>query len=211
MSLLHALQTATTRFDVPWRHWEIDGALSDEMIAEVAAADVPHGPRAYDGTRAADKGGQGVDALLRCFVTPENIDQFPASRGLVDELLAPDTVRYIQNLIQRVVAGHYLRFEIIVDTDGFWLEPHKDIKEKLMSMQLYVNVLGESESLGTDMYDSEHRVVKTIPYRNNHGYMFAAADDTWHGLRKKPIAKERRSLLINYVTFETGWKVPTFD
>ncbi len=29
------------------------------------------------------------------------------------------------------MAGNYLRVEVICDRQGFWLEPHKDIKEKL--------------------------------------------------------------------------------
>ena len=208
MSLLNALRTSTTRFDEPWRHWEIEGPLSDAMVAEVAATVVPEGSRAYDGTRAADNGGGGLDAVLRCYVTPDNIEHFPALAGLIDELRSPETVALIEDMIERRVRGHNLRVEGIVDRNGFWLQPHKDIREKLMSMQLYVNVVGESEALGTDIYDAELQVVKTIPYRNNWGYMFAAGSDTWHGLERKAVRKERRSILINYVTFETGWAVP---
>ena len=78
-------------------------------------------------------------------------------------------------------------------------------------MLIDVNPYDESESLGTDIYDSNLRVVKTIPYRDNYAYMFAPGDNTWHGLEMKEIAKERRSILVNYVTFETGWKLPTFS
>ena len=101
-----------------------------------------------------------------------------------------------------------LRIEVICDRQGFWLEPHKDIKEKRMSMLLYANPHGESEILGTDLYDQDLKLVKTMPYRHNVGYMFAPAHDTWHGLEKKAIRQERRSLLINYVTFDTCWKLP---
>ena len=107
--------------------------------------------------------------------------------------------------------GAYLRVEVIADRHGFWLKPHKDIKEKLMSMLVYANPYGESESIGTDIYDSDLKVVKTIPYRHNIGYLFAPGDKTWHGLEKKEIKKERRSMLINYVTFKTDWKLPNFS
>jgi hypothetical protein len=111
-------------------------------------------------------------------------------------------------MLQRDLSDAYLRVEAIADVDGFWLKPHKDIKEKLMSMLVYVNIWGENEVLGTDIYDDDLNVVKTIPYRNNLGYLFAPGDNTWHGLEKKKINTVRRSILINYVTFETCWKVP---
>lgn len=209
MSIMHALQHRATRFDVPFRHWIIEAALSPEMVAEIGATGVPEGRRAYDGTRAADHGGGGLDAALRCYVTPENIGAFPALKGLVGELLDIDTIAYVGQLIERDLREAFLRVEVIVDRNGFWLERHKDIKEKLMSMQLYVNLVGESENLGTDIYDPSGNVVKTIPYRNNTGYFFAPGSDTWHGFEKKTIEKERRSVLINYVTFETGWKLPS--
>lgn len=209
MSILNALKHHATRFDTPFRHWVIESALTSEMVAEVGATVVPEGPRAYDGTRAADHGGGGADAALRCYVTPENIGRFPALKKLIDELLDVNTITYVENLIDRDLNDAFLRVEVIVDREGFWLEPHKDIKEKLMSMQLYVNLVDEPENVGTDFYDASKKVVKTIPYRNNTGYLFAASTDTWHGLEKKTIEKERRSVLINYVTFETGWKLPS--
>ena len=49
--------------------------------------------------------------------------------------------------------------------------------------------------------------VKTVPYKNNYGYMFTSGPNTWHGMEKKKIQKERRCLQVNYVTFETDWKV----
>ncbi len=44
-------------------------------------------------------------------------------------------------------------------------------------------------------------------YKNNYGYVFTSGPDTWHGLEKKEIKRDRRCLQVNYVTFETDWKV----
>ena len=38
---------------------------------------------------------------------------------------------------------------------GFWLKPHCDIKEKLLSSLIFVNPFNESENLGTDFYDEK--------------------------------------------------------
>ena len=42
---------------------------------------------------------------------------------------------------------------------------------------------------------------------NNYGYFFTSGPNSWHGMEKKEIKKERRCIQINYVTFETDWKV----
>lgn len=208
MSLLHALHHTTTQFEEPYRHWVVEKPATSDIIAEVVNTPIPDGRRAYDGTRAADNGGQGTDGKLRCYVTRENTRDFPAiTDQLIGDLMNPETVACFEDMLQRDLQSAYLRVEVIADRHGFWLKPHKDIKEKLMSMLIYVNMVGESESLGTDIYDEQLNVVKTIPYRNNLGYLFAPGQNTWHGLEHKPIRKERRSILINYVTFETCWKL----
>ena len=76
-----------------------------------------------------------------------------------------------------------------------------------MSCLLFVNEFNESEDLGTDFYDKDLNKVKTLPYRNNYGYFFTSGLDTWHGMGKKEIVKERRCLQVNYVSFKTDWKV----
>src|SRR5262245_46742211 len=151
MPLLTALQHSSQKFTDPYAHWIVERPLSEPMIREIAATPIPEGRRLYDGTRAADNGGQGVDGKLRCFVDRGNIHQFPALGGLTDELLSPATHQFIGDLIGRDLRDAYLRLEVIADRHGFWLKPHKDIPEKLMSLLIYVNVCGESEELGTDI------------------------------------------------------------
>jgi hypothetical protein len=76
-----------------------------------------------------------------------------------------------------------------------------------MSCLLFVNKHNESEELGTDFYDGNLKWVKTMPYRDNYGYFFSSGPNTWHGMEKKEIVKERRCLQVNYVDFKTDWKV----
>lgn len=208
MSLLNALQNTTTPHHWPYPYWIVDRPASNDVLAEVVNTPIPDGVRAYDGTRAADNGGNGLDGKLRCYVTRDNTHEFPCiASQLIRDLMDPQTVAWFETALQRDLSAAYLRVEVIADRKGFWLKPHKDIKEKLMSMLIYVNMCGEAENLGTDIYDEDLKVVNTIPYRNNLGYLFAPGHNTWHGLEPKVIRKERRSILINYVTFETCWKL----
>jgi len=110
-------------------------------------------------------------------------------------------------LIKKDLSNSYVRLEVICDRQGFWLKPHCDIKEKLLSSLIFVNPFNESENLGTDFYDGKLNKIKTVPYKDNYGYFFSSGPNTWHGMEKKEIVKERRCLQVNYVTFKTDWKV----
>ena len=219
MSFTKSVLSNSKKFDEPFVHWELNKPLTDGQIMEIINADIANPAEYdldYDGTRAIDGGeGQfregisdGGKALkFRCFVTKENTKQFPNLTNLIKELQSRSTCQTISELTGKDFSNSYVRVEIICDRKGFWLKPHCDIKEKLMSCLLFVNKSNESEDLGTDFYDKNLNKVKTLPYRDNYGYFFSSGPNTWHGMEKKEIIKERRCLQVNYVTFKTDWKV----
>ena len=191
----------------PFKHWEISDCLDQDTINEISSAKIPEGGRVYDGTRAADHTGEGIDGKLRLFVSKENSVYFPKITNLIKVLQKKETYTNIANLIEKDLSNSYVRLEIISDKKGFWLKPHKDIPEKLMTMMIWINKYDESDLLGTDLYNDNYDLVKTIKYIHNNGYFFSSGNDTWHGLEMKEIKKERRCIQINYVSFETEWKV----
>ena len=219
MSFLNSITKDSKKFGNPFSHWELNKPLTEGQIKEIINAEIAN-PKEhnlnYDGTRAIDGGeGQfregiadGGKALkFRCFITKENSKQFPELTEFIQELQNKKTHEKISELINKDLSNSYVRVEVICDREGFWLKPHCDIKEKLMSCLLFVNKHNESEDLGTDFYDNDLKLVKTLPYRDNYGYFFSSGPNTWHGMEKKEIKKERRCLQVNYVTFQTDWKV----
>ena len=219
MSFLNSIKNNSTKYEIPFDHWEYSEALSEGSIEEIIKADIPDLTKlnlSYDGTRAIDGGGAefregiasgGKAIKFRCFVSKENATQFPHLVKFINELQSKETHKTISEMIGRDLSNSYVRVEVICDREGFWLKPHCDIKEKLMSGLIFVNNTNESEDLGTDFYNEKLEKVKTLPYRNNYGYLFTSGPNTWHGMEKKKILKERRCLQVNYVTFETDWKV----
>ena len=219
MSFLNSIENKSKKFETPFAHWELNEPLTEEQINEIVNAEIDNPIEHnlnYDGTRAIDGGegkfregiSQGGKALkFRCFITKENSTKFPNLTNFIKELQNKKTHEKISNLIGKDLSNSYVRVEVICDRKGFWLKPHCDIKEKLISCLLFVNKSNESESLGTDFYDKNLNKVKTLPYRDNYGYFFTSGPDTWHGMEKKEIIKERRCLQVNYVTFKTDWKV----
>ena len=219
MEYLNSLKKRSKQFTSPFEHWEMNEPLTKESIKEICdteIADISKMNIDYDGTRAIDGGegkfregiASGGKAIkFRCFIEANNSKDFPSLSNLIDELRSKDTYEYIGELIKKDLSNSYIRVEVICDRKGFWLKPHCDIKEKLMSSLLFINPFSESENLGTDLYDKNLSKVKTIPYKNNYGYFFSSGPNTWHGMEKKEIKKERRCLQINYVTFKTDWPV----
>tara|TARA_B100000959_G_C14793573_1_gene546622 strand:- start:135 stop:800 length:666 start_codon:yes stop_codon:yes gene_type:complete len=221
MEYLNSLKKRSKHFTSPFKHWEINEPLTKESIKEICDTEITDISKmniSYDGTRAIDGGegkfrkgivSGGKAIKFRCFIGKDNSKNFPNLSNLVDELRSKDTYGYIGELIKKDLSSSHVRVEVICDRQGFWLKPHCDIKEKLMSSLLFVNPFNESENLGTDFYDEKLNLVKTVSYKNNYGYLFTTGPNAWHGMEKKEIKKERRSLLINYVTFKTDWKVKT--
>ena len=219
MTFLNSILNNSKKHNDPFKHWELNEPLSKDAIGEIIRADIPDLNQLdlqYDGTRAIDGGtpefregitSGGKAIKFRCFITKENTEKFPSLTKLINELQSKETYSKISNLVNKDLSNSYVRVEVICDRKGFWLKPHCDIKEKLVSCLLFVNESNESETLGTDLYNEKLEKVKTVPYKNNYGYFFTSGPNTWHGMEKKEIVKERRCLQVNYVSFPTDWKV----
>jgi len=219
MTFLNSILNKSKKSEIPFEHWVYKEALSEGAIQEILSADITdvneHNLK-YDGTRALDGGAAefregiasgGKAIKFRCFVTKENVQNFPHLAKFIKELQSKETYEVLSKLIKKNLSNSYVRVEVICDRKGFWLKPHCDIKEKLLSGLIFVNQSNESEDLGTDLYNEKLEKVKTVPYKNNYGYFFTSGPNTWHGMEKKEIVKERRCLQVNYVTFPTDWKV----
>ena len=219
MELFKSLTNKTKSYEVPFKHFELNEPLTNNTVKEINDAEVTDPKKEnlnYDGTRALD-GGEGAfrsgikdggkAKKIRCFITKENCKQFPHLTNFIEELRSEKVYKKIGSLIGKNLINSYVRLEIICDREGFWLKPHCDIKEKLMSSIIFINLHNESENLGTDFYDKNLIKVKTVPYKHNYGYFFTSGPDSWHGMEKKEIKKERRCIQVNYVTFPTDWKV----
>lgn len=95
-----------------------------------------------------------------------------------------------------------LRVEIINDQAGAYLEKHIDIKEKLITFQIYMNQ--GNIDWGTTIYtdwDTEHT---TVPFVQNTGWLTHRNADVIHGVKQNSVTGERHSVIINYI--EGNWR-----
>lgn len=207
MRILEALKNVQTN-NYPWQHHVLRGVLSPEQVNEIQNAEINRDGILHDGTRSGYKDGEEKqNHNLREYITWENKDKYPELVKLIRDLQDPIVRQTIADLMGRDDAfeGAYIRLEVLRDTKSFWLKPHVDIPEKLISSLIYINQTNEDLNLGTDLYDKDGKLAYTIPFEHNLGYIFYGPD-TLHGVEPgKNIKVDRRGIQLNYVTFETDW------
>ncbi len=181
------------RADRPYRHWKLRDVFPRDLCTGILT--LPIAPPLLgetDGTRASYN-------AARCFITPALRARFPTCEVLAAALQLPAVAAALAATLAVPVAGSFLRMEYIQDIDGAWLEPHRDIPEKLFSMVVYLFTGPDAANWGTDIYDAERRWVGRSAGTFDSAVIFVPGPDTWHGFEKRRINGVRRLMEINYV------------
>jgi len=186
------------RDDRPYRHWKLQDVLPEALCTGILTLPIaPPQLGKTDGTR-------NTYNKQRCFITPALREKFPTCAVLADALQRPEVARLMAETCDISVEGSFLRMEYIQDTDGAWLEPHRDIPEKLFSMVIYLCIGPDAKDWGTDIYDAERRWVGRSSGTFNSGVIFVPGPATWHGFDPRPIVGVRRLMEINYA--RSDWR-----
>lgn len=161
------------QYQKPFTHWEVNNILDKSSFNEVLILANSVIPSAAHNKRS--------EHTARHFITSGN---------LADKASHPTTKQFFSNLIATDLADARTRLELCVDLPGFSLEPHIDIPEKLVTLQIYIS--GETHC-GTNLYP------KTVVFKPNLGWLIKNTPDTTHGFDHRPFKKPRVSLILNYV------------
>ncbi len=181
------------RAEWPYRHWKLREVFPIDLCTGILT--LPIAPPVLgetDGTR-------NTYNASRCFITPTLRAKFPTCQALSEALQRPDVARLLAATCEIPAAGSYLRMEYMQDTDGAWLEPHRDIPEKLFSMVIYLFTGPDAAEWGTDIYDADQRWVGRSAGEFDSAVIFVPGPATWHGFDRRPIIGVRRLMEINYV------------
>lgn len=190
-----AIRTAQ-RGDTPYPHWQLHDVLPVELARQVMA--LPFEAPTIDDTR----GKRETHNTSRVFVSEQNRARYPACETLAESFQDEATIALLEDVCGGSLTGSSLRIECCLDTDGFWLEPHTDIGAKRFTMLVYLSDHPDAADWGTDIYDSDLRLVGRASGAFNTGLIFLPSAHTWHGFARRPIRGVRRSLIINYVAPE---------
>ena len=191
-----------TEYDFPFYRIEIENCINYNLINEInhiIEKEMINKNTNYQGKRS--------DINNRKYISKNMLTNNIEIKKLINFLLKHDVINFFEKKGDIDLKDCYLRCEIMCDHKGYWLEKHKDISEKKVSMLIYINDNDEDLSNGTDLYNKNLELVHTIPFKHNLGYIFFPNEFTWHGLEKGKNIKNRKCLLINYVTFKTDFKL----
>jgi hypothetical protein len=186
------------RKDWPYRHWTLKEALPASLSVGVLLLPIrPPLIGECDGVRDFNDNNS-----KRSFFTQALQGDFPACKAFAEAFQSPEAASLFSETLgiePSEIAGSYLRIEYIQDTDGSWLKPHCDIREKLFSMVIYLCTGPEAKNWGTDIYDANQKWVARSAADFNSAVIFVPGENTWHGFDKRPIIGVRRLMEINYV------------
>jgi hypothetical protein len=186
------------RAEWPYRHWKLKDVFPLDLCTGILTLPVaPPVLGRTDGTR-------NTYNTSRCFITPTLRGKFLPCQALAEAMQRPDVARAMAETCDIEVEGGYLRIEYIQDLDGAWLEPHRDIPEKLFSMVIYFFTGPDAKEWGTDIYDADREWVGRSSGEFNSGTIFVAGPATWHGFDPRPIIGVRRLMEVNYV--RSDWR-----
>jgi hypothetical protein len=187
---------AAQRKETPYLRWGLASVFPESLCTAILVLPiVPPMLGKTDGTRDTYN-------IRRTFITPELRQKFPVCEKLAEALQCPAVARQFEETCDIKADGTFLRAGYMQDTDGMWLEPHRDIPEKVFSMVIYLCTGPEAKDWGTDIYDDQKRWVGRSSAEFNTATIFKSGPNTWHGFERRPINGVRRLMEINYVR---GW------
>ena len=188
---------ASQRKEDYYLRWGLNNVFPQDLCTAVLVLPiVPPMLGHTDGTRDSYN-------IRRTFLTPALRQDFQVCESLAQALQRPDVARQFEETCGIEATGTHLRAEYMQDTDGMWLEPHRDIPEKIFSMVVYLCTGPEAKNWGTDIYDDQKRWAGRSSAEFNTATIFKAGPHTWHGFEKRPVIGVRRLMEINYVR---DWK-----
>lgn len=179
----------------PFVHWLLEDALPPDDIAGVLA--LPFAP-----PQSARFGGQReCNNSTRVFFNPAQQARYPVCRRLAEGFRDPATIAALEALTGADLSSGRLRIEYCQDVDGFWLEPHRDIAVKRITILIHLSDEPALADAGTDLYEGapHHRPAGRAPAGAGKALIFVPGDDTWHGFTPRPIRAVRRTLIVNIV------------
>src|SRR5262249_8636147 len=159
-------------------HWRFDRFFAAETVAALLA--LPVRPIRLGGV----SGRREYHNAVRQFFDASCMLQHPVAAALALAFQSPEMARRVERMYGIDLDGSFVRLEYAQDVDGFWLDPHTDVRAKRLPLLVYLS--GEGE-LGTDLYTPAGAHACRIPFVPNSGLAFVPHDVSWHGFEPRPI------------------------
>src|SRR5262249_19780470 len=118
-----AIEASVLR-DEPFRHWTFEHFFAHKTVTALLA--LPVRPMHLSGV----SGRREYHNEARQFFDAACMLQHPVAADLALTFQSPEMVSRIESTFGIDLDGSFLRLEYAQDVDGFWLEPHTDVRAK---------------------------------------------------------------------------------
>jgi hypothetical protein len=165
----------------------------DELLGALPAADL------YVPNYAGKHCGPGRSSFS---LEKRNLERLPADQRAVwndvrDRLLSPEFAEHVAGRLGVRKRPLFPFATLCRDTEGHFLDIHPDWDRKIITVQFYLPQDMTLRDTGTDIYDSNKKWVRRLPFEPNTAYAFARSDTSYHGL--KPLGDVvRNTLMLTY-------------
>lgn len=183
----------------PYSHWTLFDVLPDFICNSLL--DWHPDSRSIAGDIHGRRENHNQD---RVFVTPDKRKEDHGCAALAQIYDSSAVRSAFSHLTGSDLSNTWLRLELCLDKDGFWLESHTDIGAKKLTFLISLSKAEDAETWGTDIMNEAGESLGQSPGVFNSAFLFIPAENTWHGFRKRPIRGIRRTLILNYV--DASWR-----
>lgn len=203
----------------PWKHYTFDNMFQNiEEIAELSKILLPEdveivaNPIKYNTKRTTNKIADNNHSC-EVDVTEFIASKYSAAKSLVNYFLEEGKQKLETISCFSFSSPLYLRIQFVRDIDGYYIEPHTDKLNKLVTIICHLNSITNG---GTQILDKNKSVVKRVNSQKNNALLFfpnyAPYVKTYHAFVDSPIVGNRDILMINYynstdVTTEHIWSL----
>lgn len=197
MQLLTSLTNAK-RFSIPFPHHEIKGVLEDHELQSLNTHNFGIKPFFGNATGTRDR-----HSPSRWFQSSGDEETPTVLEEIRKALLSKAVIESLEKSCGVNLNGTLLRIEVAFDGPGFWLCPHTDLPEKLLTIIVCLRSGTEDNTDGTALYKSG-KVVKRASFPDGGGLILTNKPGYIHGSPPMKFTKVRKSLQISYIS--SGWR-----
>lgn len=194
MSLGYALRQRSVQRTQPFPHWEIDRPLTADARQEVVEAFAPEPPWDDSSPSLLPTTSETQSQLS---IDRDNVSQFPALAGMIDDLLSRKTIERIESMTGRLMDGAFLNVEVLREGRG----------SETSSPSGTVPLMTVLIAVATHRA-AEHGNPAKTNRRDNVGWMFLPSVEVDETPASQLLDVDSRLLVVKYIMQATDWKLP---
>lgn len=203
----------------PWKHYVFDHMFENiEEVVELSRSLLPEdseiaaNPIKYNTKRTTNKLADNNHSC-EIDITNEIVANYSAASKLIEFFSGEGKQQLEKVACFDFSSPLYLRIQFVRDINGYYIEPHTDKKNKLVTIICHLNSVVNG---GTQILDKNKSVVKRVSSKKNNALLFfpnyAPYVKTYHAFVDSPIDGNRDILMINYynstnITTEHIWPI----